>query len=698
VSILRLPPAGEVPPIQAFADARQEIAWALAEIAALLDRGVEAGDIALSVGDLPALEPALRRQAELLEVPLAVRLSRPLAQLPPCRVFERLRACLDTGFRPESLRDLLLDGSLPWRSAGRGRDLLELASEQRVLKNLPGSNRWERALRRAGGRNPAGLRAYYRRLDASLRRIAGAPDFRRLKEELTAFSKGLLDPSAWARSELAVWQFALDTLDDLEEARSAAGGLPAAPFRLWLRYLADTRYGLPVPEAGVNTYRYGVSAGIAPACHFVIGASQAATRWVVKKLPGLGSHEEAALGEVEHDLSDTRLALYARSGGEVRFSYARRGFHGSNLPPGFFVAAGAVREAGPCPPHPDELEEQLWLGGPAPSSPPLPLQQAGFRRALSAARAPKALDLTRSPLAQPQLLARTLSPLRNEAGLLSVSATTLEKYLGCPFRFLLERLLGLEERDSSPLAVEPMEFGQLMHRVLQAFHNRVRRLEPEARLAPERREVYRSWMAHIVRRVFRAWQEQEPTPVTPAWREARRQAEKLAGRFLEVELEKMSGARVQASERFLRAPRPEAGVLLRGKIDRLSELEGELLLTDYKTGTVPARARIFGERPDSFQMPFYVALLRAAGMPVGRAAYYAVRKARYVWVLGGLRSMADGQAMEQALQRLEQAVSAMAAALGAGDFTVPRTCATCGSSGICRARFTAGETHGHPLR
>ncbi len=560
-----------------------------------------------------------------------------------------------------------------------------------MLKNLPGADAWEHALRRAGEHSTAGrtaghptaLRAYYRKLAATLRRIAEAPDFRRLKEELTAFSKSLLDPSAWSKEELAAWQFALDTLDDLEEARAGVDELPASPFRLWLRFLADTRYGRPVAEAGVNTYGYGVSAGIRPAHHFVIGASQAATRWVVKKLPGLGSHEEAALGEMEHDLSDTRLALYVLSGGEVSFSFARRGFQASHLPPGFFVAARAVREAQNPAPHPDALEERLWLDGPAPEAAPSPLQQAGFRRALRTALAPKGLDLTRSPLTRPDLLARILDRLRDPQGLLGVSPTSLQLFRQCPFRFLLERLLGLEQREASPVAMEPLEFGTLMHRVLQVFHERVRRLEPQASLLPERRETYRRWLALIVHQVFRFWG--QPRPAAPVWRAARRLAGELALRFLSRDLEELPGARVVATERFLRDPRPEAGLLLRGTIDRISELTDGFLVTDYKTGRAPAGARIFGERPDSFQMPFYVALMRAAGLPVRRAAYYAVREARYVWVTGGPRPMADGEAMEAALGRLELAASEMAFRLRAGDFTAPRGCLSCGQRGVCRA-------------
>jgi RecB family exonuclease len=259
----------------------------------------------------------------------------------------------------------------------------------------------------------------------------------------------------------------------------------------------------------------------------------------------------------------------------------------------------------------------------------------------------------------------------------------------------MERLLGLEQRELSPVAVEPLEFGTLMHRVLQVFHERVRRREPQAGLTSERRETYRRWLTGIVRRVFRAWR--EPTPVAPAWRAARRLAEELALRFLDRDLEELPGARVFATERFLQDPRPEAGLLLRGSIDRISEEDGDFLLTDYKTGTVPSRARIFGERPDSFQMPFYLALMRAAGLPVRRAAYYAVREARYIWVTGGPRPMADGEAVEEALGRLERAVVEMAAALRAGDFTVPRACPSCSQRGICRARFAVREEHAHPL-
>jgi hypothetical protein len=119
-------------------------------------------------------------------------------------------------------------------------------------------------------------------------------------------------------------------------------------------------------------------------------------------------------------------------------------------------------------------------------------------------------------------------------------------------------------------------------------------------------------------------------------------------------------------------------------------------VTDYKKKGTPTQAQIFGERPVSSRCPSTRRCCRRR--PAGaQRRYYSLEEARYIWVTGGRRPMADGPAMETALGRLELAVAEMASRLRAGDFTAPRTCASCGQRGVCRARFL-GEAHGRPLR
>ena len=704
VTIHRLPPAdlGAVPPIIAWEDSLQEVTWVLRQAADLLDAGEDPAEIAISAADLPALEAVLARQAELLEVPLTIHRRRPLADTPPCRVFERIQAAVDSRFSLPALRDLLLDRSLPWHEERLGRELVRVGAAQRVLRSPPppARDRWEEALRRSAGAGEGEpLRAYYRRLRSELGEIAAAPDFRRLKERLTRFSKSLLNVALWTPGELGAWQFALDTLDSLGEAARLSRELPASAFRTWLSYLADCSYSPQEPEAGLGVYAFPVSAGISPKHHFVIGASQQATRRLVKPLPFLGAHEEEALGLAgqELDLAEARLRLYCLSGGGVRFSYARRGPGRSYLPPGLFVAAGAVRDPpGGGPPHPYETEAAAWAGRAELAAPLLPVQQEGFRQALSTSLAPKGWDAAVEPLTEPSLLAAVLGRLRDPSGLLRLSPTGMQTYFGCPFRYLLERALGLEEEEPSPVEVEPKEFGSLMHEVLHVFGRQVREEEPGARLDPARRRQYSDWVRSIASRVFDDWASQHPAPVEPAWKAAQSKAIELAEIFIDTDIAALPGRSFLHLELHLAKELPELGVLLRGIADRVSAGGEGCLLVDYKKNHVPTRAQIFGEHPTSLQMPVYAELLAAGGLDPASAAYYSIEQGKYTWVFGGPKPMSDAEGMARAREGARARVAAMAAALASGDFAIPEgpDCEYCRLRATCRGRYALRQARG----
>ena len=704
LTLIHLAPMGaepqeKTPSILAYPDSPEELRAVLAATAGLLDQGVEPEEIVITAAGLPGLEPHLRRAAALAEVPLSVRFGRELAAYPQCRLFARIQAVLDSRFSLAALRALLLDRSLAWREEALGRALLRFGQACRMVSNPPGEpDRWERCFLRARGYRELQafplqrMRPFYRRLKAALREIADSPSFRRLKENLTQFSKTLLDGESWPEGELKTFQFALDTLDDLEEAGRNLDSPPSSPFRSWLDYLEGARYTPQEPASGVAVYPYRVSAGIEPLHHFVINASQAATRHRLIPLPFLSAHEEESLGLEEHDLSDELLQLYRLSGQEVRFSYPRRSQGQSHLPPGLFVAYGRVLPAAGDPESdPYGAEAAAWAGRQELRGTPLPLQQQGFIRAKVTALAPRGFDLAGRPLSRADLIRAVDSRLRDERGLLKLTATGLEVYLQCPLRFLLEKVLGLVEEEPSAVALEPMEFGQLMHRVFQLFYRSVRRLEPEGRLAAERAALYEHRMRRIVRHVFRRWVRDHPPPVPPVWRRERLRARELAARFLAVELREMSGERVLHTERRLRRSWPEEGLLLSGKIDRVSEGPEGLLLIDYKKNRTPGAEEIFGEEPVSIQIPFYLKLLRARGLEIRRAAYYSIERGAYRWVAGGPRSMADPEVLERTLEQLDARIRQAAAGIAGGVFTRPERrrgeCAFCALGETCRRRY-----------
>jgi len=248
----------------------------------------------------------------------------------------------------------------------------------------------------------------------------------------------------------------------------------------------DTSYGPQEPEAGVGVYAFPVSAGISPQHHFVIGASQQATRRPVKPLPFLGAHEEEALGLAgqELDLAEARLWLYCLGAEGVRFSYARRSPGRSHLPPGLFV--GARRCATRPPAGPRTLRRRgRRLGRPGraaragPAGPAgrlpagaghLPGAQGLRRHGRGAGRAHPARWSARPPA--PRL--RPPAPVAHRHGDL----------LWLPVPLPAGEGAGPRGGGAQPRRGGAAEFGSLMHEVLQGLGRRVMQEEPGARLDP----------------------------------------------------------------------------------------------------------------------------------------------------------------------------------------------------------------------
>jgi RecB family exonuclease len=724
-SVRTLPAPAAPPPggarVVVFETIVEELASLLGEVAQLLDSGAAPETITLSVCDLGGVEPALRRQAELYELPLAVRLGRPVSSFPVSRLFLQLRDCLDSGFSLSSLKALLLNLGLPWKQQELARGLPRLGVQMRVVKNVPGRDMWEGALRSAASLPLAAslpvarLKGYYRRLQEELQGLERARSFGELKARLAAFCGAFLDVERWGQQELRVFQFALDTLEELAEEGELP--LPAPAFRVWLQYLQQRLYVPPVAAGGVPVYPYPVAEGTCPEHHFLLNASQADTSRPLRRYPFLAAHEEEQLGAPPLELSAAHLLLYSHSGQQVRFSYSRRNFLRVNLPPALFVTSASWLQDVGLPggeraqQEPYELERGAWeTGGQFPLH---RIQATAFRRAAATALAPAGLDATRQPLADPGVAARLQERLQDAEGRLRLSATSLEAFTRCPFAFLLQRALGIEEQEFEPVISDPRELGLLLHQVFQLHFQRqlerggagVEGTEAAegvetggagaARGARGQRAGAEEALRRAVAHVFARYRSGNPIPLWPIWRRLRREVLELARRFLRLEREQMGAEQTVAAELRLRAEGPSPATVLVGTVDRLSRGPSGLTLTEYKKNVVPGRQQIFGPDPTSFQMPFYLHLLQAEGMEVSRAAYYSAEEGRYHFVFGGPgRNMADPERMRQAVAALQERTAGMVRCIARGDYSLPDGAATgcrfCRLAALCRDQYVLG--------
>jgi RecB family exonuclease len=184
--------------------------------------------------------------------------------------------------------------------------------------------------------------------------------------------------------------------------------------------------------------------------------------------------------------------------------------------------------------------------------------------------------------------------------------TQVGSALGCRFRFILGDLLGLRELPEIEIGLDPRERGLKLHQVLARFvrmagHDLPPEEEAEALLREAARQVLGP-VAHDVhwQAEWHRWFGDQETPgLLPAW--------------LALERERLAqGWRCRGVEvAFGGLTRPGWPFTLRGRLDRLDfhPEQRELIVWDYKTGTIPNRAQVF-DRREEFQLPGYLWAVR----------------------------------------------------------------------------------------
>ncbi len=677
--------------ITRFANVVQEERFLAAELADLLDSGVEPSEIAVTVADLDARRERLRIELEARGIPVDIRQGRPLSEYPAGRLFSALAACETDGFSLEALKRLLLDRALPWRDRDAASGLVRFGIEFHCDGAYRASDRsvdlWEANLKRTGG---GPLLAFYSSLRRDVREIVSAPGFAALRARLADFTRRRLDVEGWEPASRRVFQYCLDSLGDFVEAEEAvAGARPPSAFRLWLSLLGERIYVERSEAAGVPVYPYRVAGGIAPAHHFVVGASQRASRVELPAFPFLREDQREALGLPDRSFSDAFLALYLQSGASVRMSLSREDLSGPELAPGFFVSRRAVRDSDDSAAlkerDPLARELEVWSGGRAPDRRVLPAQKAAIDHLSWTAWTPRRLDLAAEPLRDEDLRSALVGRLSDDAGRLAISPTGLEAYRSCPFAFLFSALLGVEERDFEIPHGDARLEGKLLHRCLAGLFELLRSEPRDSEGLVER----------AVEEGFAAWETDGPLLLPPEWSELKRRAREQLAALLRVDTERFPDYRVADIERVFTIDGPAEGIALDGRVDRVSLGPDGALVVDYKRHRHPTLAEIAGsqgESPSSFQIPFYVHLLKRSGVEVAKAGYYDLAEGSYapVFDVSGGRKVVDRDGMEKLLAVLERSVLDMSEALRAGSYLPPDLqagCAPCSLRSVCRMRY-----------
>jgi len=265
------------------------------------------------------------------------------------------------------------------------------------------------------------------------------------------------------------------------------------------------------------------------------------------------------------------------------------------------------------------------------------------------------------------------------------SASSHQRLIDCPYRFFAADSLRLAAQEEIREALEKSDYGEYVHRILQAFHGGVEGLPGPwtGRLDQSQRDRAVALLEDISHTLFgRAVEENF---LARGWL---RQWLALVPRYIDWQIGREREWTVAGCERTLTRSLAE-GIELRGRLDRIDRRGDRLAIVDYKTGGVPALRDV--EAGEAVQLPSYALL---ADDNVERVEYVQFDK----------KGVTDKVALEgDALPALARAVGkrlqALVAALAAGTplpaWGDDATCRRCEFSGLCRRDSWCGEEDRH---
>lgn len=291
------------------------------------------------------------------------------------------------------------------------------------------------------------------------------------------------------------------------------------------------------------------------------------------------------------------------------------------------------------------------------------LSRESWTRIVTADQALPKPEVRPAPLAQAGLLPRTLS------------ASSYQQLLDCPYQFFAARCLGLSPAEEIKEALEKADYGQKVHRCLEAFHAGVSGLPGpfKGNFSQTRRHEAIDLLESIARAEFAL--DIEDNFLHRDWL-ARWQ--RLIPDYVDWQIARSERWWVKAVEQNIEQETTLPGVTLKGRLDRIDEESEGLAIVDYKTGSTPKWDEVVAG--ESIQLPFYHLL--AGEQPVKRVEYLSLNnevKTRLALEDDELQLLSSEVAKR--LAKMEQQLKANAPLPAWGD---ENCCKYCPLEGICR--------------
>jgi RecB family exonuclease len=309
-----------------------------------------------------------------------------------------------------------------------------------------------------------------------------------------------------------------------------------------------------------------------------------------------------------------------------------------------------------------------------------------------------------------------------------ISPTDLDEYLKCPFMWVLQRGLGVKEKQTEIEMLDQRNIGNLYHNILEEIFNHIQK--ESGRFRAEDIAIYKESLKKMTTKAIDKAQMREGYFQKPVYDMLRPRIEASLMDYLENDKETINGCEIAGTEYWLQKPceasceapdgaQTKAALDLLGRADLVLKADdGSFVLTDFKTNSMPPPKDIFAQDdadfPKNVQMAAYIAMLEtprrssgdAAGGETDRGdAPPTVRTARFYSIDGrefrNVVSAEDDKPRsdyDKEVASVDTVIATAAEAMRTGAYMTPKNpprkdCIACPVSSVCRRPFM-GEQSG----
>lgn len=255
-----------------------------------------------------------------------------------------------------------------------------------------------------------------------------------------------------------------------------------------------------------------------------------------------------------------------------------------------------------------------------------------------------------------------------------MSAAAYQQLVDCPYQYFAARQLNLRSHDDLNEQFEKRDYGELVHRILEAFHCGVSGLPGPQQwpIAADRYAEAHTLLAQISEQVFAAARQRDffVNAWYVRWRET-------IPAYLQW-VSQRSQWQPQSAELKIKHALAN-GFTLIGRLDRIDRDGDKIAVIDYKTGNLPAL--LLAEQCEAVQLPFYALLARPLGM-VAAVSFLAVdRQVRERGIDDQAHLAALSATFERQLENVSEMLKSGAKLPAWGNADI---CAYCAMTTLCR--------------